>query len=914
MTVACVDPEGKVREYHKKILAKENHFFLTGIADGTLNLSRSTTQPFNARRDSKALREGFRPDGKLSYYAAAKLKGQYLFKSALDTDKGTQDRLFTYIDPDKYFPIYGDNSTVVYDVNSQGKFYGLFEWDKSGAVVGNFQTQIGDEDSELLNFNRTLYGGKVHFETPKRTVYGDPVHKSTLFIAEANQSKGHSELLGTGASQYHLRHRNILEGSEQVRVEVRDKRSGMVVQSTPLAHDVDYEMKYDEGRITLRKPVSTVAASDTNSTLNVLEGNPMFIVADYEFKDQNAFPITLEDLDHKTGGVRISQHAGDHLRGGVTYVQEEKDDKNLHLIGGDTTVKLGNFTKLNGELARTRAETSKSFISYNGGFDYTRLEVENASEGTAMKVHLNSTLGEYIGKGKGFLDLSGYWQRIDKDFAATDSMFEAGTRKFGLSLAHEVSPDDQISLLYEQSEMEKSSANRAVENQIQAHRIQHVNTQWRHRRKNIRFTTEYGVQKKRASLSPVIDAGEGISNRHLLSERVEYELSPQTTLLEGQQIGINHLDSSFTTLGFRHKLSEPFFINGEVGAGPLGNSVVAGIEHLIDQNHSSYTTYTRTHTQTDGKTSVMSFGSNSQISDKATVRRERQFVTSDRRGSFRSSLVGINHKITPELAWDATYQRRDETADPVISGSAARDAFSGTATFNQPDKMKAYSKLEYRLNSDDVWQVFSDTQSEFKLTDDFFLYTEYEYSKSQEELTRIDKKQVAIAYRPVDFDWFNGLFKYMRFTDWRPQNLGSAEGGFLETQSTSDVFAAEFALDLPHHFQYVNKFAFQDEDILAINSTNTTKTPEDLQAILLVNRINYHITNRIDAAIEYRWLRKEGSDVEDREHGALIEFTYTIFKYIGVGAGFNFTNFKDQLANEDEMRAGGFFLRLQGKY
>ena len=94
----------------------------------------------------------------------------------------------------------------------------------------------------------------------------------------------------------------------------------------------------------------------------------------------------------------------------------------------------------------------------------------------------------------------------------------------------------------------------------------------------------------------------------------------------------------------------------------------------------------------------------------------------------------------------------------------------------------------------------------------------------------------------------------------------------------------------------------------------TTKTPEDLQAILLINRLNYHLTNKLDIALEYRWKRQEGSYVEDREHGALIEGTYWLVKNIGVGAGFNFTNFSDQLANEDEMRAGGFFLRLRGKY
>jgi len=33
------------------------------------------------------------------------------------------DRLLTNLDPDKLYPVYGDSSTIVYDAQSQGKFY-----------------------------------------------------------------------------------------------------------------------------------------------------------------------------------------------------------------------------------------------------------------------------------------------------------------------------------------------------------------------------------------------------------------------------------------------------------------------------------------------------------------------------------------------------------------------------------------------------------------------------------------------------------------------------------------------------------------------------------------------------------------------------------------------------------------------
>ncbi|MBI1978303.1 MAG: hypothetical protein HYS55_06080 [Candidatus Omnitrophica bacterium] len=916
IVVRVVNPEGEANQYIKKITAKENHFFMTGIADGTLNFYDSAST-FHQKRDSKRRENGFTSDGKVSYYAVGKLQGKYLFKSALDTDKTTQDKLFTYIDRDKYYPIYGDNSTVVYDVNSQGPFYALFEWDKSGAVFGNYQTQIGEEDSKLLNYNRTLYGAKIHMETPKKTVYGDPLTKITGFAAEANQHAGHSELLATGGSLYYLRHRNILEGSEQVRIEVRDKVSGMTISSEDQAHLVDYEMKYDEGRILFKKPILSITPSDTIISTSILEGNPVYIVVNYEYKNQEAFPMTLEDLDNKTGGLRLSQQFGHYLRGGFTHVHEERDGKHYRLSGADSTVKLGNFTKLNAEIARSTADNASSYISYNGGYDYTTVSTVNLEDGLAMRVEANSSLGEYIGKEKGFLDFSGYWQKISRNFSPTDTLFEAGSRKFGLDFSHQLTPDDQLRILFERSEVEPQTQtdNPAVENQLQAQRVELLTGQWIHHWEKFDFTSEYQFRNEAEAKGPITDGGKGRVKGHILGERVTYHWSEKTSLHLGQQLGITDINDSFTTTGFSRKVSDKLSVHGQVGAGPLGNSVLAGIERNTGPKSSDYWNYTLANSAIDGKTSITSFGSNSQISETAKLRRERQFVTSDTRGVYRADLMGYEHQITPELAFDATYQRRDEKQDPLtIDSSEARDATAARLSYILPDKLKFYSKAEHRLNSNDLWQVLVDNEAEFKLTQDIFLFGEHEFSKAKKSLSRIEKFQVALAFRPVHFDWFNALVKFIRFNDHRPENLGSADGGFLEVESDSNVIAAEYALDLPLRFQVVQKLAFKDEESIAINPTATIRSPDDLQAFLWIHRLNYHLTNRIDIAGEYRTLRQEGLLVQQNESGVLFELTFQIVKHIAIGAGLNFTSFSEDLTAQDDRNNKGFFLRLQGKY
>lgn len=920
VVLEAVDPRGVRNRYSKNILAKENHLFLAGIVDGTVNFVNAT-QGFDLQRDNKSFKSGTHFSGKASYYLAGKVKGKYLIKSTLDTDKATQEKLFTNIDPDKYYPIYGDNSTVVYDSNSQGKFYLLVTWDKSGITAGNYQTQIGGEDSKLSAYNRTLYGGKVHLETPERTVYGGSRSQFTGFIAEANQLSGHSEFQATGGSLYYLRHRNIVEGSEQVRIEVRDKRSGIVVSSVSQAENADYEIKYDEGRILFRKPVLSAASSDTVITDGIQEGNEVFLVVNYEYKPQDAFPILPNDIGAGTGGFRVSHHLGDHLRIGGTYVQEEKDLTNHTLHGADATLRLGNFTKVSYEYAQTRADSTKSYVSYNGGYDFTELAVDNRQKGLARRAEFHSALGEYLGRGREFLDLSGWWQFLDRNFSPSDSLFESGTLKYGAEADHRFSENDNIRLLYENKALVKEDGlNRAAQNEAGATRVEDMTAQWLHKVRRFSFTTEHRARHKKNSLSAVKDpALRGSKTENILAEKVDYELFKETSVFVGQQVGLDDSADDVTSAGVTHRVSDDvsIFLRGAVGQDR--NSVLAGLEKEEDPRTSRYAHYSVGNTAVDGKTSTTSFGSNTKISDTAELRREKQFVVSDRRGSYTTNLMGLKNQITPRLDLDATYDRREEALDDRLKGSTPRETTSATLSYNRPDHLKFSSKYEYRVDTGDQWQQLSDSQGELKLTQDWFLFGEYEYSRDKDiargiSISRIDKKEAGVAFRPVDFDWLNFLFKYIRLQDDRPRDITSADGGSLKQKSTYDEYAGEVAVDLPRHFQWVEKVAYKDEHLIAVDVNNVIETPQNLEAYLLVHRLNYHVTNRWDVAAEFRALRQQGSDANTLEYGPLFEFVYHIHKYFGIGAGYNFTPFKDDLTVLDKKKAEGVFLRVQGKY
>jgi len=911
--VAVIDKEGNVKTYKKKIEAKNKSLFLVGIADGTLNLAQDDDEHRLNRINPGLSKHNWIAFGKVSYYLAGKVQGKYLIKSALDTGKATQDKLFTNIDPQKYYPIYGDNSTVGYDVNSQGKFYLLVEWDKSGFTVGNYQTML--DETQLAKYNRTLYGAKVNLENPQRTIYGEPKNKFVGFLAEANQYAGHSEFLATGGSLYYLRHRNIVEGSERIIIYVRDKNTGMDIYSLPQKENIDYEIKYDEGRILLKKPVLSATSSDTIISNSILEGNPVYIVADYEYKSQEAFPITSEELNKTTGGARLSQTLGDHIRLGGTYVQEEKAAKHLQIFGYDTSIKVGNFTQLDAEFAQSRAESTPLFISYNGGLGFTKFSQDNSVKDDARRISLNSSLGEYLGFGRDFLDFSSYYQDVGEDFSSTDSLFQAGTTKYGAELAHKLTENDRLRLIAQREGLSDGSLNQAAENQIAAKRNDLYSGQWIHATGNLTFTQEYQEMRRKEPLT----AYDTSTMQRSYGERVDYKFNNRNSIFIGSQISISGRQNNQVQLGGSAKVSDKTDLQAQTAFGNVGNSVLVGLAEQKNEFTQTYMNHSITHSKIDGNSSSTAFGANTRVTKDATLRTERQFVTSDQRGVYTSQLTGLECQMTPQFDYGITYQRKEEQLDANLIGSAARDSVSVKADYVKPDEIKANAKIEFRRDTDNTNQLVTDASAELKLTKDVSVFGERQYSDTTKpgegSIALIDVRHVGLAFRPVKYDFFNCLFKYIQLTDHRPENSVNDDGSFAKMDSDADIYAAEFALDLPYNFQFVEKLAFKREHTSSTDVLSIIHTQEDRRDLLLIHRVNYHLIKKWDAACEYRRLRQKGSDANTIEDGLLFEVTRQIEKYVYIGGGYNFTNFTDDLVNAKRHDSGrGFFLRLQGRY
>ena len=84
------------------------------------------------------------------------------------------------IDPEDYYPVYGDDSVAIEDAPTSGKFYVRVERGDSRVVWGNFKTDI--RGTEFLRNDRALYGANVVLKTDKMVPSGERPARCTPML------------------------------------------------------------------------------------------------------------------------------------------------------------------------------------------------------------------------------------------------------------------------------------------------------------------------------------------------------------------------------------------------------------------------------------------------------------------------------------------------------------------------------------------------------------------------------------------------------------------------------------------------------------------------------------------------------------------------------------------------------------
>jgi uncharacterized repeat protein (TIGR01451 family) len=935
--------------YAKHIKISEDRLFFVAMGDSKMGYNFNRGYVEEVTQDDK-FNKGFWSEGKLAYYLKGKILGKYMVTSSLDSDREKKE-LFRNLDPDKFYPVYGDGSSVNYDAtNTQGKLYLLVEWDKSKALWGNYNTEF--TDTEFAQFSRTLYGGKVYYEDVANTKFGEPRTKLVVFRARAKQKSAHNEFTGTGGSLYYLKNKDLTEGSDKVTIEMRDKITGLVLATKAMERNVEYEVDYSEGRIVFWKPVSQICESESIISSQLLDGNPVYVIADYEYE-------TKEQYDEGSYGGRIQQSFTDYLRVGGTYVKEEQLNSSYILKGVDTIAHLGENIKFTAELAETESSAMGSFVSTDGGLSFTELAVSNSDKGKAYGIK-----GEaYI---LGRLGLTGYYKRIEKGFSSSATSSQQGKELIGGAATFDLTSKTRLKVAHDIQKL-IDDGNAQTETQVGARKTETTTAQITHQAgKRLKLTGEYRDQSVTEKIAGV--ESETNTDNQTVAAKIDYKATPKLKISLEQQATLKGPANNQTTLGITDQINKDMQLRAKqvVGnqgiatgagatlnlkdkldlagdysitnnAGVAGSSASLGVSSKVDDKTKLHTTYGVTDSG-DSETKTFTYGLERKINDNLTLTTDKSYATgantvteSDTYGLSRekdgkklagkftqsveqgltsstlSNIFGLSGDINDKWAGLMSFEKGK--VQNLDGTRTSRNAGSFGLSYVDKDKFKASSKLEFRFDKgdEDTRQFLTYTAAEGKINPNTTVFGKANISWTENTTigsisARYKEISAGVAYRPVKFDRLNLLGSYTYLEDDSPSSQESYKD--IERER-SHVLSAEAVYDVNEHWQLTEKLAYKigEEQVAGFDFTRSNTR-------LWINRLNYNINNDWQAAVEYRNLAQE--QAKDLRQGVLLEIVRKIGEFVQVGLGYNFTDFNDDLTRLNYTSQGPF-VRLTGK-
>ncbi|MBN1688796.1 MAG: hypothetical protein JW893_06815 [Candidatus Omnitrophica bacterium] len=911
--VTATSPEGESTTYRHKIEIKDSMFFMVGLGEEQLGVNFQNGDIVTAGQDG-TLKEGFYEDGRLSFYLKGKLRGKFLVKCHYDTSD-ERSELFTNLDPDEYYPIYGDASTRDYDAqDTQDRLYVLVEMDRSFARWGTFKTQF--TDTELATYNRTLSGLKAHYESLDTTDYGDPKRAFKLFWAESSHQGDHNEFAATGGSLYYLRNRNVVEGSEKIRVETRDKIQDIPVDSYDLKEGQDYEIDYNEGRILLSRPLSSVGAADTLITSDLLDGSPVYLIVDYEYEGN------LHIFETGDRGIRGYTHMGQHIRIGGTAVEEKRNGQDYDMRGVDATLKLGRNTKVTAEYAETKLEQVDHAVSFNGGLSFVNLD---PISGPGQRTRENAYSIKAESKPVKNLELSGYLQGVEPGFSTDRIRSQEGYKKYGVNASYRLK---DLTLRYRYDHNEVVGQLMPLNEHGMIAPFDTVETQ------TIQAKYDYGKILAEAEYRrQVADIPEDHLSPTLLSEvpfengvagKVGYRLNERLMPYVKAQMTFQEKQNHQFGGGLRYEVVNNLFGYVEQMVGNLGDSTFFGLEQMHENGGRSYANLRMRDRGIGSKALSTAIGSSFPLSQKSRVYTEQEHSSYDGVDGF-ADILGIEGKAGDRWDVDAKYERRhldnastrllDVQASNSLVKANTTNAVSGSVAYADGDKLRSRVHLEVRWDHDDprLWQWVSRNSLEYKMNEDFSLLGKLDYGKSRfldpkNKPADFMELNAGLAYRPVSNDRLNAFARYAYLRNMA-NDLQFDAGIFsgLATDEQSHLVAIDIAYELHRFLTVVEKMAYKNSII------ETPVTQTILHNLLWAHRFNFHVTRKWDLALEYRFLWQFDA-ARTLKQGALVEIDREFYDYVRLGVGYNFTDFDDDLRKVNNYDTHGPFVRLSGKF
>jgi hypothetical protein len=917
--VAVLDAQGNGDLYLRDIELEQKDWFYVGMADVTLS-SNSSNGPIELLQgenndydfDSSA-------DARLAFYVNGKFAERWKLTASADTRDGpigdlfsnfldkSPDSLFRRIDPDYHFPTFGDDGTVEEMAPTLGKFYVKVGRDENFGEWGNFH--IGYMNNELAQVDRGLYGARAHYESQGATSFGERRFAVDGFTAEPGTIASREEFRGTGGSLYFLQRQDLLTGSERVRIEYRDRASGLVTGVVNLTPAIDYDIDYLQGRVLLTEPLSATRSDDLLVRDGAIQGDEAYLVVRYEYTPG------FDELDALSTGAQGHYWFGERVKVGLTANTNDEGDADSGLEAADVTVRINSDSWFKLQGAQTEGFISSVAHSNDGGFGFAGYDSASFTDANAggYRADLSLGLGHWFDRARGRVTV--YTQSLDGGYSAPGLQTLTDAENYGGTFQMPVTEKLSLRAKSDTRSAELGLTASATELNV----AYALNENWgvatgvrRDERRDdsavVPLTQEQGERT-----DAVVQVGYDSKRRWSAYGFVQDTLAVDGNREENGRIGT----------GGTYRISERLKIDAEVSDGDLGAGGKIGTSYLPNERTTLYMNYALENERTDngllatrGSEGHTVAGVKTRLSDSTSVYLEERYQNS----AFTS---GLTHSTGVSLA---PTERLNLAASTDIG--TLRDAVTGAETDRQAmgfrvgygfNALQLSSGVEYRndeteqpdltLNSRETWLFRNNFK--WQLSEAARLLGKLNHSESVSSLGAFydggyTEAVLGFAFRPVRNDRLNALVKYTYLYNVPTTDQLTLKSIAAEFIQKSYVAAVDLDYDLTPKWSIGGKYAHRRGEL-----SLSRDDPQffDNTADLFIVRTDFRFKEDWEGLVEVRALTMP--DLSDKRAGTLVVVSRYLNPHFKVGVGYNFTDFSDDLTDLSYDHAGTF-LSLTG--
>lgn len=622
-------------------------------------------------------------EGRLAFYLKGKIKGKYLLTAQLDTEekdlknllknilKADRSELLRKIDPEAYYPIYGDDSVSKRDVDTSGRLFVRLDWDKNIATWGNVQTDL--TGTQLANYNRSLYGAKLLLKSVDNTNLGQAKQTLKVFTAEQQTAPAKVEFLGTGGSLYYLRNTDLVPNSENISLEIRDPYSGRVINSYQLKANRDYEINYYQGRVILTRPLLQITKDNSPIQEGPTEGLQNYLVVNYEY-----YPVALDQSNYSVG-ANVKHWLNNQIALGATGVKEQRAGQDYELLAADITLQQGAGTWVKIEHAQSQSFLSPIYFSNDGGLSYEQYGsafINNTTTigGNASSVELRLNSKEQNWTEKQW-KLAAWYRKQDAGFSAGHTnQIGNNTENSGLELIGQLNSDLQLLVGYKKvvSALPLTSNYNATEienntisnNANQQNRLQ-LGLLWQPSQDFfLNFELQQLIQTQNTIKSETGLAGVKVNKK--FNDNWQVYISSQTSFEQ-----VNYQNNRSISIGTQYNFDNGSQASIDLTQGDKGNSITIGAEYKRTSEHSLYGSYSYAPSLLSNNASPILTETNSANTSIA----DTTFAPATK------LTVGQRYQLSPEIKLSQETQQLIDSSSSGLLNSLGVD-FLNTAGFS----------------------------------------------------------------------------------------------------------------------------------------------------------------------------------------------------------------------------------------